>query len=176
MIAPCTVLCGRQTAADMARFADSKEAYLCSFLKRTAGLPSRDTFSRLFRLLDPATFSARFRRLDVVMNEDQARNRAGDSAHNLAVPRYLPVNVMQKDGITKSLHENSRDPDGMESISITYWHCSEMRLPRSALSTPGKPTSMIPIRGRRGRPPRRKPLGEKRSCPTPIGALASAAP
>ncbi|MGC8475341.1 MAG: hypothetical protein ACP5NP_03210 [Acetobacteraceae bacterium] len=59
----------------------------------------------MFRLLDPATFSARFRRLGLVMNEDQARNRAGDGAHNLAAPRHLPLDVMQKDGITGSLRE-----------------------------------------------------------------------
>ncbi len=36
-------------------------------------------------------------RLDVVMNEDQARNRLGNGAHNLAVLRHMAMNVMQKD-------------------------------------------------------------------------------
>ncbi len=37
------------------------------------------------------------------MNEDQARNRTGHGAHNLAVLRHLALNVMQKDGTKESL-------------------------------------------------------------------------
>ena len=62
MIALCTVLCGGQTATDMARFAGAKETYLRGFLKLSAGLPSHDTFSRLFRLLDPVKFGTWFQR------------------------------------------------------------------------------------------------------------------
>ncbi|MGC8478069.1 MAG: transposase family protein, partial [Acetobacteraceae bacterium] len=62
MIALCTVLCGGQTATDMALFARAKETYLRGFLKLPAGLPSHDTFSRLFRLLDPVKFGAWFQR------------------------------------------------------------------------------------------------------------------
>lgn len=62
MIALCTVLCGGQSAMDMARFAQAKEGFLRGFLKLEHGLPSHDTFSRLFRLLDPQRFGAAFRR------------------------------------------------------------------------------------------------------------------
>lgn len=62
MIALCTVLCGGQSAVDMARFARAKEAFLRSFLTLENGLPSHDTFSRLFRLLDPQAFGAAFQR------------------------------------------------------------------------------------------------------------------
>jgi hypothetical protein len=54
MIALCTVLCGGQCAVDMALFAKAKEPFLRGFLRLENGLPSHDTFSRLFRLLDPA--------------------------------------------------------------------------------------------------------------------------
>lgn len=60
MIALCTVLCGGQSAVDMARFAQAKEGFLRGFLKLENGLPSHDTFSRLFRLLDPQSFGAAF--------------------------------------------------------------------------------------------------------------------
>jgi predicted transposase YbfD/YdcC len=60
MIAFCTVLCGGQSAVDMARFARAKEPFLRGFLKLLNGLPSHDTFSRLFRLLDPEQFRACF--------------------------------------------------------------------------------------------------------------------
>ena len=56
MIALCTVLCGGQTAVDMVEFAEAKEAFLCEFLTLVNGLPSHDTFSRIFRLLDPEQF------------------------------------------------------------------------------------------------------------------------
>ena len=62
MIALCTVLCGGQSAVDMALFAKAKEPFLRSFLKLENGLPSHDTFSRLFRLLDPVQFGAAFQR------------------------------------------------------------------------------------------------------------------
>ena len=62
MIAPCAVLCGGQGAVDMAEFAKAKEPFLRGFLKLANGVPSHDTFSRLFRQLDPAQFRATFQR------------------------------------------------------------------------------------------------------------------
>ena len=62
VIALCTVLCGGQYASDMAMFAREKEAFLRQFLKLEKGLPSHDTFSRVFRLLDPEQFSACFQK------------------------------------------------------------------------------------------------------------------
>ena len=53
MIALCTVLSGGQTAVDMSIFAREKETFLREFLKLEHGPPSHDTFSRVFRLLDP---------------------------------------------------------------------------------------------------------------------------
>ena len=44
----------------MARFAAAKEPFLRGFLRLENGLPSHDTFSRLFRLLDPAQFRTVF--------------------------------------------------------------------------------------------------------------------
>ena len=62
IIAFCAVLCGGQGAVDMALFAKSKESDLRGFLKLANGLPSHDTFSRLFRRLDPDRFRAVFQR------------------------------------------------------------------------------------------------------------------
>lgn len=42
-------------------------------------------------------------RLDVVMNEDQDRTRAGNGAPNLAVLRRMVINAMQKEGSKGSL-------------------------------------------------------------------------
>ena len=62
MIGLCTVLCGGQSAVDMALFAKAKEPFLRGFLRLDNGLPSHDTFSRLFRLLDPVQFGSAFQR------------------------------------------------------------------------------------------------------------------
>jgi predicted transposase YbfD/YdcC len=60
VIALCTVLCGGETCADMALFGRSKEDFLRQFLRLEHGIPSHDTFSRLFRLLDPERFHGWF--------------------------------------------------------------------------------------------------------------------
>jgi predicted transposase YbfD/YdcC len=60
MIALCTVLCGGEDCTDMAEFARTKLEFLRGFLKLEHGAPSHDTFSRLFRLLDPEQFRACF--------------------------------------------------------------------------------------------------------------------
>ena len=62
LIALCAVLCGGQGAVDMAMFAKEKEPFLRGFLTLANGTPSHDTFSRLFRQLDPKQFQAVFRR------------------------------------------------------------------------------------------------------------------
>jgi hypothetical protein len=59
-IAFCTVLCGGEDCSDMALFGRAKEPFLRQFLQLRHGIPSHDTFSRVFRLLDPAKFQSCF--------------------------------------------------------------------------------------------------------------------
>jgi len=61
-IALLSCLCGGQSCVDMADFAEAKEELLRGFLKLEGGPPSHDTFSRLFRLLQPEAFHAAFQR------------------------------------------------------------------------------------------------------------------
>ena len=61
VIALCTLLCGGATCTDMALFGRAKREFLESFLKLERGIPSHDTFSRVFRLLDPEEFHTWFR-------------------------------------------------------------------------------------------------------------------
>ena len=56
MIALCAVLCGGESCVDMADFAEEKEDFLRELLFLNKGLPSHDTFSRLFRALEPEQF------------------------------------------------------------------------------------------------------------------------
>src|SRR6202045_30086 len=61
-IALAAVLCGAESCSDMADFGESKEGLLRLFLGREHGIPSHDTFSRVFRLLKPDAFERAFRR------------------------------------------------------------------------------------------------------------------
>src|SRR5438445_4815381 len=65
VIALAAVLCGAETCSDMAEFGQAKEDLLRLFLRLEHGIPSHDTFSRVFRLLEPEAFEAAFRRFMV---------------------------------------------------------------------------------------------------------------
>lgn len=59
-IALTASVCGAETCVDFADFAADRETLFRSFLKLDYGLPSHDTFSRLFRLIEPAQFNSAF--------------------------------------------------------------------------------------------------------------------
>ena len=61
-IALLATLCGATTCCDIALFGRSKEALLRTILVLEHGIPSHDTFSRVFRILDPKSFEEVFRR------------------------------------------------------------------------------------------------------------------
>jgi predicted transposase YbfD/YdcC len=61
VIALAAVLCGATSCADMEEFGHSKEGLLRLVLRLEHGIPSHDTFSRVFRLLNPCAFEAAFR-------------------------------------------------------------------------------------------------------------------
>lgn len=61
-IALSAVLCGAEDCTDIADFAHARQDWLGSILDLPHGVPSHDTFSRVFRLLEPAPFEAAFAR------------------------------------------------------------------------------------------------------------------
>lgn len=61
-IAITASICGAESCVDFADFAEARESLFRRFLRLENGLPSHDTFSRLFRRLDPAAFSECFSR------------------------------------------------------------------------------------------------------------------
>lgn len=69
-IALVASVCGAESCVDFADFGRDREALFREFLKLENGLPSHDTFSRLFRLLDPAAFGACFARFLEGLGED----------------------------------------------------------------------------------------------------------
>lgn len=59
-IAVVASVCGAESCVDFAEFAVDREPLLREFLSLENGLPSHDTFSRVFRLLDPQAFGRAF--------------------------------------------------------------------------------------------------------------------
>lgn len=53
-------ICGAESGVDFADFARDRAALFRDFLDQPGGLPSHDTFSRRFRLLDPTACAACF--------------------------------------------------------------------------------------------------------------------
>ncbi len=56
VIAILSIICGADEFTDMEEFGKSKRPFLSTFLKLKNGIPSHDTFGRLFALLPPDSF------------------------------------------------------------------------------------------------------------------------
>ena len=59
-IAILSVICGAESWVDMALFGASRYDWLSKFLDLSNGIPSHDTFRRVFSLIEPEEFEARF--------------------------------------------------------------------------------------------------------------------
>jgi predicted transposase YbfD/YdcC len=59
-IAICAVICGADTWEDIELFGDSKYKWLKEFLELPNGIPSHDTFARLFARINPQEFQTCF--------------------------------------------------------------------------------------------------------------------
>ena len=100
---------------DMHRWPGLKAIGKVHRVRETAGKTTTETaYYLLSTPLSPERFNAAVRshwgvenslhwRLDVVMNEDQARTRLGNGPHNMAVLRHMALNVLQKDPTKGSL-------------------------------------------------------------------------
>ena len=61
VIAICAAICGADTWTDVELFGQAKEQWFRKFLELPHGIPSHDTFGRVFALIDPEQFQACFR-------------------------------------------------------------------------------------------------------------------
>jgi hypothetical protein len=60
VITLCAVICGADDWASIARFGRAKRKWFRTFLALPHGIPSHDTFGRVFAALDPEAFKAAF--------------------------------------------------------------------------------------------------------------------
>jgi predicted transposase YbfD/YdcC len=67
LIAFLAVLCGARHCSEMSEFGRAKRKFLKRFLKLRHGVPSHDTFSNVFRVLDPKALDAAFGRLTATL-------------------------------------------------------------------------------------------------------------
>jgi len=98
-IAIAATLAGAKTCVEMAEFGEAKETLLRKVLELPHGIPSHDTFSTVFRTLDPAAFASIFARFatafgtaigqdDVVAVDGKAMKRAYEKGKQSA-PRMM---------------------------------------------------------------------------------------
>lgn len=71
-IALTAAICGAESCVDFALFARDRRALFAEFLDLKSGLPSHDTFSRLFHLLAPVAFARCFEQFLGHLGEDGA--------------------------------------------------------------------------------------------------------
>ncbi|MCM2351413.1 MAG: ISAs1 family transposase, partial [Bacteriovoracaceae bacterium] len=60
VIAICGVICSCETWVDIEEYGQSKEDWFKGFLELPGGIPSHDTFGRVFSLIDPIEFQKAF--------------------------------------------------------------------------------------------------------------------
>lgn len=68
-IAVCAVICGAEGWTDIENFGESKLPWLKTFLELPNGIPSHDTFGRVFSMLDAQQFQLAFYEWVVAVNE-----------------------------------------------------------------------------------------------------------
>jgi len=98
-IAFCAVLCGAEHFTEIEAFGHAKHAFLRRVLDLSRGVPSHDTFNRVFRMLDPEAFGrcfmawtrtlARLTAGDVVALDGKSVRHAFDQAVGEGKPLHL---------------------------------------------------------------------------------------
>jgi len=107
-IAICAVICGAESWDEIAAFGEARADWFGGFLDLSHGIPSHDTFNRVFAALDPSRFEACF------------------LAWVRTVHPMLPAQVIAVDGKTlRRSHDRQR---GKAAIQLVSAWATEQRL------------------------------------------------
>jgi len=107
-IAICAVIAGAESWDDIELFGESKADWFASFLDLPHGIPSHDTFNRVFAALDPGHFQTCFQRW------------------MKAVAGVLPAQVIALDG--KTVRRSHDRVTGQQAIHMVSAWATETRL------------------------------------------------
>jgi len=100
VIALCAVIAGAESWDDIALFGETKAAWFATFLALPNGIPSHDTFNRVFAALDPEQF------------------RAGFASWMQAVAEVVPAQVIALDGKTvRGSHDRAQGKRAIHMVS-----------------------------------------------------------
>jgi predicted transposase YbfD/YdcC len=122
-IALCSILTGGQTFNDMATFGQAKEVWLRQYLSLPHGIPSHDTFRRVFCLIKPETF------VDCLVRWTQA------------IRQQVNHEVVAVDG--KSLRRTGKTKDSIVHL-VSAWAATN-RLVLGQLKVDGKSNEITAI-------------------------------
>jgi predicted transposase YbfD/YdcC len=125
VIAICAVICGADAWTEVASFGNAKKDWFSSFLDLRNGIPSHDTFGRVFAALDPQQFSECF------------ANWLADVARNLT------GQVVAIDG--KTLRRSYDKASSKQAIHMVSAWAAETRLVLYQLKTEEKSNEITAI-------------------------------
>jgi predicted transposase YbfD/YdcC len=124
VIAVCATICAAETWEEIAEFGQAKESWFKKFLSLPHGIPSHDTFRRVFLRLNPKKFQEAF----VVWVRGVAQMAAGE---------VVAIDGKQVRG--------ARSSDGKEGLRMVSAWASEQRLVLGQLKTAEKSNEITAI-------------------------------
>lgn len=144
VIAIAAILCGADGWVGIAQFGRSKRTWLQGFLTLPHGIPSHDTFGRVFGLLEPAAFEACFR------------------AWVESIRALLPGEIIAIDG--KTLRRSHNRGAGLAALHLVSAWAAQNRLVLGQVATDAKSNEITAI-------PRLLELLHIRGCIVTIDAM-----
>ena len=134
-IALCAVICGAESWDDIEEFGEAKHGWLVTFLDLANGIPTHDTFNRVFAALDPAGFEACFATWmkavativpgEIIAIDGKTVRRSHDRAHGKAaihlVSAWAATNrlVLGHVAVDSKSNEITAIPELLRALSLT---------------------------------------------------------
>ena len=108
VIAIVATICGADSWIEIAQFGEAKEDWFKQFLKLQNGIPSHDTFGRVFSILNPDVFEKCFREWVV------------------SIKKEIDHEIIALDGksVRRSHGKNERPLQYSQCLCYNKWYCA----------------------------------------------------